>query len=1362
MGDNTEIQGLEFQIIGDSVSAEASLNKLKEALVNLKTAVQGGVSGVKSTANQITALKTALEGFDNSKAQALKDIGIGLKALSDVGNVKISASIPNQITALKTALAGLDPSTTRRLANLAVALKPLSEIGKIRLTGFISQLGKLPDHIRELDKVDLTKFTNKMQELAKAVKPLADEMAKISSGFSAFSSGIKKVDSNTKQYNNAVRNATSQTTLWNKAINALSWASLYAALRRAANLIAQCIVKSNNYQEDLNLFTVALGQYAEEAQRYAEKVGDAMGIDPSQWMRAHGVFNTLLTGFGNVSDRAYIMSTNLTQLGYDLASFFNISVEDAMQKLQSGISGELEPLRRLGYDLSQARLKAVALSLGIDKAVTSMTQAEKAELRYHAIMTQVTAAHGDMARTLEAPANQIRVLNAQLEMCGRSIGNIFIPALNEILPYAIAVVQAIREIAEAIAELAGFALTEVDYSGVENLANSADNITDGFEDATDAAKKLKKATAGFDELNIISETKGDGDDISGGAGFDFELPTYDFLGDAVNERVEAIRAKLQPTVDWLKDNLEEILAGVKLIGGSFLLWKISTGLITAVKNLVDLIALLVSLDLTFPVLGLGTFLADLVELGRYLQDFSENGATFSNVAGIISEFAGLIGDAAIILGKVKLGGALKVVQGVGEIASAVADIAQNGLNWENALTVVRGLTNVAIGIELLTGNIKAAGWTIAIQGLATIIRELATNWEAIREGDWSGVDKAALIVAGIQIIGGLVIALGGFSKLKELTSIGKTSKAVNQVTDAVTSVNDSVNPMTAKLKDLAVNLGWGLLIIAEVAAAAIIIVGAIYILGEELAAVGEAWRPVIDNAGTVAIAVVTGTALLGGVGLAAYGLGTIGGTAALNIGIGTAILVELGVATGLFLAEIWAVGKGLDEIRQAWEPVLDNAPTVKKAIATGTAFLVAIGVVTAALGVATVASAGTIPVAIGIGTAILVELATAFVLFTASVVAVADEINDNLAPALDRLNPKLPDLKIHVSNFTGCMSDLASELSSYSKSMGSITWSSIVTSIQKLFAGNPLKTLAGDIDAIYVDTTNLNDKLARANPELELMVEMMTHYAELMKQLEILTNGNSVHTLSSNMYTNLKTVGEMLVTGFADGMSSKTSEVKNELNDLKTSVDSTFSDMSIASSQKWKFSLDDMTTRFDSFKTSTLNGAKDFSTKFQDVWETMWRGIGDTFVVRWNKVLNRLESGMNNAVNAANTVIRGFNIISGITGRSYGTISRISIPQISYMKDGGFVDEGQLFIAREKGAELVGTMNNRTAVANNDQIVEGIREGVYEAVVAALSGTSQKGEQIIKVFLDGKEITANVEKHQRERGVSIMGGVVYG
>lgn len=321
--------------------------------------------------------------------------------------------------------------------------------------------------------------------------------------------------------------------------------SVYA-IRKVANLLGDFIGKSNDYVENMNLFTVSMGRFAEEAAEYANTVSDVMGIDPSTWIRNQGVFMTLATGFGVVEDRAYTMSKNLTQLGYDLSSFFNIEYSDAMTKLQAGLSGELEPLRRLGYDLSKARLEAVALELGITKSYNAMTQAEKAQLRYYAIMTQVTEAQGDMARTLEQPANQIRVLQAQLEQCARAIGNIFIPALNAILPYAIAVTKVVRELAEYLAGLAGFTLPEVEWSG------GIDSITDSAEEATEATNKLKKSLLGFDELNVLTKNDDTGTD-TGGDEFEFDLPEYDFLGDAVNARVDEIVQKIKDAFAGIGD-----------------------------------------------------------------------------------------------------------------------------------------------------------------------------------------------------------------------------------------------------------------------------------------------------------------------------------------------------------------------------------------------------------------------------------------------------------------------------------------------------------------------------------------------------------------------------------------------------------------------------------------------------------------------------------------------------------------------------------------------------------------------------------------------------------------------------------------
>lgn len=579
MADNVEIQGLEFQIVNDSTQAVEGLQNLINTLNRLKTATNGGATGLSKTAQGIRELSNSLKGLNSGDAsQKITRLAKALTTLSQVGNVKISSSIANQLTAINTALAGLKWTDGDKLTSLANGLRPLSELGKAKMTTFINQLSKLPKVIEDLKTADIDKFTQQMKDLAAAMKPFADEMQKVSNGFSAFPSKIQKLIASTEKYNASASKATSTTGKFTSGLKALNVAAVAVVFRKISNFIAQAVTESNKYQEDLNLFTVALGQYAAEAQNYAEKVSEVLGIDPAQWLRNQGVFNTLLTGFGDTAERAQLMSRNLTQLGYDLSSFFNISIEDAMQKLQSGISGELEPLRRLGYDLSQARLEQTALNLGIKESVANMTQAEKAELRYYAVMTQVTTAQGDMARTLQAPANQLRILQAQLTQASRAIGNIFIPALNAILPYAIAVVKAIREIANAIANLLGFTLTDVDYSSVGKLASGTGAVADNLGSAAGSAKELKKYIAGFDELNVLPSNSnagsGGGAGGAGGGGFDFDLPTYDFLGDAVETRVDEIKDKLKP-----------LLVIALAIGAAFAGWKIGKSVTAAIATL---------------------------------------------------------------------------------------------------------------------------------------------------------------------------------------------------------------------------------------------------------------------------------------------------------------------------------------------------------------------------------------------------------------------------------------------------------------------------------------------------------------------------------------------------------------------------------------------------------------------------------------------------------------------------------------------------------------------------------------------------------------------------------------------------------
>ena len=392
-----------------------------------------------------------------------------------------------------------------------------------------------------------------------ALKSLSSRISKITSNLSAFS---KKSNTASTSMNRMSKNA--QSSGMSFAMLSSKIVTAYIMIKRIADVIGGAIGKISDYIENVNLFTVAMGTYAEESKAYAEQVSEIMGIDPGEWMRNQGVFMTLATGFGVASDKAAIMSKNLTQLGYDISSFYNLDMEEAMQKLQSGLAGELEPLRRIGYDLSQAKLQSVAEDLGIDKAISSMTQAEKSLLRYHAIMTQVTTVQGDMARTLEAPANQMRILKAQAEMLVRSIGSLFIPMLNKVLPYIITMTKMLREAISTLATAIGFEMPEVDYTGVESLASGSEDTADALADASEQAKKLKSYTMGIDELNVISPN----DDSSNGVDdtlseFDFELVEYDFIGDATNERIESIRSELTELLKPLKDFFERRIEWVK-------------------------------------------------------------------------------------------------------------------------------------------------------------------------------------------------------------------------------------------------------------------------------------------------------------------------------------------------------------------------------------------------------------------------------------------------------------------------------------------------------------------------------------------------------------------------------------------------------------------------------------------------------------------------------------------------------------------------------------------------------------------------------------------------------------------------------
>ena len=1163
---STTIEQLELEVQSNSTSAVGGIDALSKSLRRLKAATAPVSKG-----------------------------GVGLGALS------------NSLERFSQSVSGLTGLTLAReqVQGLVDALKPLESVQKSGFGSLANGLDKLVKLAPQIDtvteslrKTDLDSFAEQCNRVATAITPLATQMEKVAAGFSAFPARIQRLlKSNTSL-------AASNTVLGKSYVNLAAKISLaYMGMRRIAGVIASWITDSNSYIENMNLFNVSMGQFAKEAQNYAEQVGEIMGINPGEWMRNQGVFMTITDGFGVASDRAYIMSKNLTQLTYDLASFYNISTSDAFQKLESGISGELEPLRRLGYDLSVARLQQEAYNLGIDRSVTSMTQAEKAELRYYAIMTQVTNAQGDMARTLEAPANQLRILQAQVEQATRALGNLFLPVLKAVLPYAIALAKAIRIVAEIIASFFGVSIPEFDVGAdaIGGVASGAGEAADGLGDASKKAKELKNALLGIDELNVISppeDSAGVGAGVGGidGGGLGFELPTYDFIGDAVNGQVDKIVAKIKPFLDWVKENIDEILAGVVAIGAAFLAWKIAKGVQDFLRWLSTMKGFNIVGSISFKILGIGLLLDAWDTMKEAIQDIMDNGANFTNVPKLISGFAEALGAAFFLFGNIKMGGAMLVISGLSGIVSAISDMVNNGINWDNALLLVKNLGLFLSGLGLLTGNISLGGIGLIISGATLIVENLKGFLEAIRTGDWSGVDAVEVAAGALMLVGGFILVLKKLDSLKDSSKAGQAAKKAFDTVTTTTSDLDSTTStgLSPKLKSLAKNLGLGLVVIGEVAAAALLIVGAIALMGKGLEQVGIAWEPVIANGETVATAIGIGAGLLAAVGLAAYALGKGGKEIAVNVGLGTAILLELGVAAGLFIAEIWVIGKGLDEIGQAWEPVLDNGEQIAIAIGVGTGLLLAIGVVTAALGAATIASVGLLPLAIGLGTALLIELTGAFVLFVESLVEVANELNDNLAPPLQELNDSLPELTENMSNFVDFMVDFAGEVVRYT---GATTISGLAATIDTIvgwFTQDPIKKLAKDVKKVAEQSSDLNDELRIAVPELKEATDLVTDYVKFLDDLGKKAESGGTINLSDGLKVNLKSVGESIVTGFSDGIKNKYSSLKKTITNWGEDLRKWFTNSSNGgiNKDKWSGFAGDIINGFKDKISSSSNGSK--------------------------------------------------------------------------------------------------------------------------------------------------------------------------
>ena len=333
------------------------------------------------------------------------------------------------------------------------------------------------------------------------------ELEALSRGFNSLSTGFKKLSSLGNSFSRTMHTGASSIKKLTTAASALSGVAL-------GKVFADATKEAIDYYETLNLFQVAMKGSIEQGNEFINTISEWYGLDPKNLMQYTGTFYEMAYAVEAPDKAAQQLATSLTALSVDLASLFNVDVEKVTNNLTSGIRGMSRAVVKYGLDLRAATVEAYANSLGITQQYESMNEASREILRYLVAVKQARDATGDFGRTIEQPANQLRVFKEQMSQVGRAVGTFIIQPLQAALPVINGFVMAIRIMLETLSAVMGFKL-EVDNA---NLSDTSDAVASIGSSADSTKKKIKALLAPFDELNILQENTSSG---SGGATLEY-------------------------------------------------------------------------------------------------------------------------------------------------------------------------------------------------------------------------------------------------------------------------------------------------------------------------------------------------------------------------------------------------------------------------------------------------------------------------------------------------------------------------------------------------------------------------------------------------------------------------------------------------------------------------------------------------------------------------------------------------------------------------------------------------------------------------------------------------------------------------
>lgn len=776
---------------GRAISSLSGLDKITQAANALKSLdTLTGAPKVSSYVNAINKLSQAsgavqaIATFPDVSAQ-LSSLTNALNSLRSIQDIRLTPLINSlsRLPAVVQAINSMPAIDTSRIEMLNSAMAAFRTENATAIRQLANALNRLPTVAQRINQIDFTQFSNSIRQLTTTLEPLMQRAEQAAQGLTALAQVMQAAS---RQSNNSGGLGGLGRTLGSLSTKSLiSWASLM----KLKKVLDKCFNVSAQYVENLNLFNVTMGKSASSAFEFAEAVNAALGVDTSDWIRYQGFFQSVGKGFGVVSDKADLMSKNLTQLSYDISSFYNISTEEAYNKVQSGFAGELEPLRRLGFALDEATLKQLAYSKGITQTYESMTQAQKAQLRYVAMIEQAKGigVTGDMSRTIDTASNGVRVLEARIQQFTRALGNMLMPVLSALLPYFTAFVQVLTEAANGIANFLGFELPKIDLSGV---SNGYDDIAGAADEATAATEKFKGSLAGVDQLNIIgSHTNKSGSGTGYSTDLDIELPTYDFLN-GVESKTKEIAENIR---NWFKEALPWIEAVGAAIGGVFVGSKI-IGFITNLRRVGDAIKTLVSQIGSKAASGLFGF------VGGLAAGASSGVLLYNSLKNLIKGTGNLANNWT------------QLAAGIGIAGGAIAAFIALGNPVGAVITLVGSLTGAMIGCTTAVRELTDETYkSVFYSNVGTSIQDIADKYSAWADEITKTDDKVAqnqqAIEANKKTIEDSLGTLDDLAKSFEASG-NMSEEAAGKIKEASESMSNAISSnLTTELNNVILGIG---------------------------------------------------------------------------------------------------------------------------------------------------------------------------------------------------------------------------------------------------------------------------------------------------------------------------------------------------------------------------------------------------------------------------------------------------------------------------------------------------------------------------------------------------------------------------